>query len=199
MRQQVQIIGGEYRSRRLKVINADGLRPTSSRMREMLFNWLQMEIPGAIVVDLFAGTGALGIEALSRGAKRAIFIEKNPKVFTLLKQNLTTLKIPKERYLLLPISAESFLQNSEQYLPQNAIESRLHLFLDPPFFAELYEETLTALKESRLFEKISSLSLEMPAQNQLETSTTAEKLSPLISYRKKGSRESMLELFIRPQ
>lgn len=199
MRQKVQIIGGEYRSRRLEVMDADGLRPTSSRMREMLFNWLQMRIPGTIAIDLFAGTGALGIEALSRGAKKVFFVEKNPKVFALLKRNITSLKIPDTRFELFNTDAHTFLEQSMQYsdllTDKNLLNNGLHLFVDPPFFAGIYEETLDKIAKSELFCHITSLSIEMPARN---LPKIADQLTPLISYRKKGSKESTMELFIRP-
>src|SRR5688500_19483793 len=72
----VRIIGGEWRGTRLPVADLDGLRPTSDRVRETLFNWLQPKIAGARVLDLFAGSGALGFEAASRGAGHATFVEQ---------------------------------------------------------------------------------------------------------------------------
>nr|MBP7229705.1 RsmD family RNA methyltransferase [Moraxellaceae bacterium] len=72
----LRIVGGRWRSRRLRFIDADGLRPTPDRVRETLFNWLQFEIPGAHCLDAFAGSGALGFEALSRGAATAVMIER---------------------------------------------------------------------------------------------------------------------------
>ena len=76
---QLRIIGGEWRSRRLRFPEVDGLRPTLDRVRETLFNWLQFDIEGARVLDAFAGSGALGFESLSRGAKEVVFLEKHPK------------------------------------------------------------------------------------------------------------------------
>ncbi|WP_414433375.1 RsmD family RNA methyltransferase [Alcanivorax sp. IL1] len=75
---QVRIIGGERRGHRLQFVDQGGdLRPSSDRMRETLFNWLQFELPGLRVLDLFAGSGVLGAEALSRGAQRAVLVEKS--------------------------------------------------------------------------------------------------------------------------
>ncbi|WP_372014630.1 16S rRNA (guanine(966)-N(2))-methyltransferase RsmD [Pseudoxanthomonas sp. 10H] len=73
----VRIIGGRWRGTRLPVPDIGGLRPTSDRVRETLFNWLQPELPGARVLDLFAGSGALGLEAVSRGAARAVLVERD--------------------------------------------------------------------------------------------------------------------------
>ncbi|QWP79375.1 16S rRNA (guanine(966)-N(2))-methyltransferase RsmD [Lysobacter sp. K5869] len=75
---KVRIIGGRWRGTRLNVGDAPGLRPTSDRVRETLFNWLQPMLPGARVLDLFAGSGALGMEALSRGAAQAVLVERDP-------------------------------------------------------------------------------------------------------------------------
>ncbi|MBA2778173.1 16S rRNA (guanine(966)-N(2))-methyltransferase RsmD [Billgrantia kenyensis] len=88
---RLRIIGGEYRRRLLPVLDSPGLRPTPDRVRETLFNWLAAATPGARVLDLFAGTGALGLEALSRGAARALFVERDPKVAGALEDNLHTL------------------------------------------------------------------------------------------------------------
>lgn len=196
MRHAVQIIGGEYRSRKIEVIDADGLRPTASRVRETLFNWLQTAIPGAIVIDAFAGTGALGIEALSRGAKMAIFIEKDAKVFRTLAQNLRTLKVPEERYHLIKGNAlEALMPGSSvhqkilELLPQYP---RQHLFLDPPFFHELYPPLLTILEGNPILSNLSSLSLEMPIK---VTFDLEKAIAPLKLSREMKTKESKLFLY----
>ena len=75
----VRIIGGRWRGTRLPVADATGLRPTPDRTRETLFNWLQPVLPGARVLDLFAGSGALGLEAISRGAREALLVERDAR------------------------------------------------------------------------------------------------------------------------
>lgn len=82
---RIRIIGGTWRSRRLDVIDAPGLRPTPDRVRETLFNWLQPLIEGARCLDLYAGSGSLGFEALSRGAAAVTMVEQNPALATNLK------------------------------------------------------------------------------------------------------------------
>jgi 16S rRNA (guanine(966)-N(2))-methyltransferase RsmD len=89
----MRIIAGEFRSRRIKSLPGTDLRPTPDRMRETLFNILAPELPGAIFLDAYAGTGAVGIEALSRGATRAIFLEKNKAAVALIAENLRSLGI----------------------------------------------------------------------------------------------------------
>lgn len=87
----MRIIGGEYRRRLLPVLDSPGLRPTPDRVRETLFNWLATAPFGARALDLYAGTGALGLEALSRGARDVLFVERNAKVAAALEANLATL------------------------------------------------------------------------------------------------------------
>lgn len=197
MKHAIQIIGGEFRSRKIEVIDADGLRPTSSRVRETLFNWLQNITPGAIVIDAFAGTGALGIEALSRGAKKAIFIEKDPQVFKTLSENLIRLKVPAERYTLIKGNSLQFLDIENPALSETlsfvqASGTRLHLFLDPPFFQNIYPELLKILTHNPLLEQVTSLSIESPLKAHMNT---AEALLPLTPFRTMKTKESLLEFY----
>jgi len=89
----MRVIAGTYRSRRLRTLRGLALRPSSDRLREALFNILGREVEGAVFVDLFAGSGAVGIEALSRGARRAVFVEKHAAAVKLLRANLESLGI----------------------------------------------------------------------------------------------------------
>ena len=88
----VRIIGGQWRGSKLPVADAPGLRPTSDRARETLFNWLQPMLPGARVLDLFAGSGALGLEALSRGAAEALLVERDPALAQALRDSCERLR-----------------------------------------------------------------------------------------------------------
>ena len=92
MRNELRIIGGSWRSRKLKFPDAQGLRPTPDRVRETLFNWLRLDIEDARVLNLYAGSGALGFEAASRGAGRVVQVEMNPAVCAALEQNRALLK-----------------------------------------------------------------------------------------------------------
>lgn len=199
MKHAIQIIGGEYRSRKIEVVDADGLRPTSSRVRETLFNWLQTIIPGAIVIDAFAGTGALGIEALSRGAKKAIFIEKDAAVFKTLQANIRLLKIPEERVVLVkgntlgaldPDNLAPAIMTAIREIEENG--TRCHLFLDPPFFHDLYPELLKTLTHHPLLSLLTSLSIESPLKARIET---ASALNPLSQFRTMKTKESLLEFY----
>ncbi|ASP38118.1 16S rRNA (guanine(966)-N(2))-methyltransferase RsmD [Bacterioplanes sanyensis] len=155
--QQLRIIGGEWRSRRLRFPAIDGLRPTMDRVRETLFNWLQFDIEGARVLDAFAGSGALGFEALSRGAKEVVFLEKNPKAALQLKDNLKTLQAR---------NAQVWAGDALLWLADNPEPYDL-VFLDPPFGQNLLQpalQQLTLLPGALVYiEHESQLSPDLPA------------------------------------
>ena len=90
-RNQLRIIAGDWRGRKLSFADVEGLRPTPDRVRETLFNWLAPMIRGARCLDLFAGSGALGLEALSRGAAQVVMLDQHPKVIKQLQSNLQAL------------------------------------------------------------------------------------------------------------
>ena len=132
---QLRIIGGDWRSRRLRFPAIDGLRPTLDRVRETLFNWLQHDVEGARVLDAFAGSGALGLEALSRGAKEVVFLEKHPKAAIQLKENLETLGAR---------NAQVWAGDALVWLEQNPEPYDL-VFIDPPFGKDLLQPALDKL------------------------------------------------------
>ncbi|MBB3331987.1 16S rRNA (guanine966-N2)-methyltransferase [Halomonas campaniensis] len=134
---RLRLIGGDYRRRLLPVLDSPGLRPTPDRVRETLFNWLAAATPGARVLDLFAGTGALGLEALSRGARKASFVERDPRVARQLEENLATLQAD-ERGRVIVGDALTFL--AEGPTPCSLA------FLDPPFRQGLAEPCCAALE-----------------------------------------------------
>ena len=135
---RIRVIGGSLRNSRLDVPDLPGLRPTPERVRETLFNWLAPVIDGARCLDLCAGTGALGIEALSRGASSVQFIENDARAAQALRNNLSRLKASEGKVALL--DAESFLRGSA--LPQDLV------FLDPPFALDLWATLARQLEQS---------------------------------------------------
>ena len=136
----VRIIGGHWRGTKLPVADLDGLRPTSDRVRETLFNWLQPMLPGARVLDLFAGSGALGLEAVSRGAEAAVLVGRNPALAGNLRQ--IAAKLPGgERVRVVCADALTWLRATPETFDL--------AFLDPPFAADLWRPSLEAL-EARL-------------------------------------------------
>ncbi len=96
---KIRIIAGTLRSRQINVLDETNIRPTPNRIRETLFNWLRDDIPKANCLDLFAGSGALGFEALSRGAKKVIFIEKDNRTLKNIKQNSEALNITAAEFI----------------------------------------------------------------------------------------------------
>lgn len=121
---QIRVIAGLYKGRKLKVGQAPGLRPTTDSNKETLFNWLQPYIKTCRCLDLYAGSGALGIEALSRFAKAVTFVENNKQTFLQLKTNLQNLQCEQKSALYL-MSAKKFLQENTELFDI--------IFLDPPF------------------------------------------------------------------
>ncbi len=140
MSNHLRIIGGQWRSRQLRFPSITGLRPTGDRMRETLFNWLMWQVEGARVLDAFAGSGALGLEALSRGAKECDFIELNPKACQQLRANLQLLACEQAR--VWQQSCLDFLQSGPQ-----AYEL---IFLDPPFGQQLLTPCLELIAQHSL-------------------------------------------------
>lgn len=135
---KLRIIGGRWRGRRLDVFESEGLRPTPDRVRETLFNWLQPYIAGADCLDLFAGTGALCLEALSRGAARVVMVEKAPRVAEQLRQHVKRLEAANAEVTL--ADAVGFLQRTPRVFDI--------VFLDPPFKSDLIAQC-AALVETR--------------------------------------------------
>lgn len=135
---QIRIIGGQWRGRKLPVPDSPGLRPTTDRVRETLFNWLAPSMVDARCLDCFAGSGALGLEALSRYAASATLLEMDRSVSQQLQQNLTTLKATNAK--VVNTNALAFL--AQQGTPHDVV------FIDPPFRKGLLEETLTLLENN---------------------------------------------------
>jgi len=135
---QLRIIGGIWRGRKLQFPDVAGLRPTGDRVRETLFNWLAPEIQSARCLDLFAGSGALGIEALSRGATEALMIERDTKAAAQLRANLALLKSDEGR--VLNEDALAFLHKG------NSGQAFHIVFIDPPFQLELWQHVIDALE-----------------------------------------------------
>ncbi|MCP2231000.1 MULTISPECIES: 16S rRNA (guanine(966)-N(2))-methyltransferase [Erwinia] len=135
---QIRIIGGLWRGRKLPVPDSEGLRPTTDRVRETLFNWLAADIQQAKCLDCFAGSGALGLEALSRHAGSATLLELERPVAQQLEKNLATLGAKNARVVN---------TNTLQFLAQKGEPHQL-VFIDPPFRKGLLEQTSTLLESN---------------------------------------------------
>ena len=132
---RLRIIGGEWRSRQLPFVEVPGLRPTPDRVRETLFNWLQADIAGSHCLDLFAGTGALGFESLSRFAASVTFVEPDSRAFSHIQATLGQLE---HSAPVIKGTAEAFLGRNEQAFDI--------VFVDPPFDAACQLEIMSALR-----------------------------------------------------
>jgi 16S rRNA (guanine(966)-N(2))-methyltransferase RsmD len=134
----MRVIAGEFRSRRLKSLPGLNTRPTPDRLRETLFNVLAPRLADCVFVDVYAGTGAVGIEALSRGARRAIFIEKNRAAVEVIRENLAALGLERR--------AEVFISKAITVLERVRADIA---FLDPPYdMPKEYEASMAALGQS---------------------------------------------------
>lgn len=137
---QLRVIGGQWRGRKLPFPDRPGLRPTGDRVRETLFNWLGPRLQTAKCLDLFAGSGALGIEALSRGAAHCDFVDADREAITAVGDHLNTLDASDNS----SVSCDM----AERYLRQTEDKWDI-VFIDPPFDARLGESILTLLADNQ--------------------------------------------------
>lgn len=139
----LRIIAGKWRSRKLSFPDLEGLRPTADRVRETLFNWLSERIVRADCLDLFAGSGACGIEALSRGARQVTFVDVSPLAIAAIKSNLALLEA--QDFSLVCKDSLTWMSNNNASSRQFDIA-----FLDPPFATSLLERSVGVLESSGL-------------------------------------------------
>ena len=151
---RLRIVAGNWRSRLLDIADVDGLRPTSERVRETLFNWLAPRIHGARCLDAYAGTGALGLEALSRGAGSVVFVERSAVAAKQLRRNIDVLAAR---------GATVLEQDALTYLGTAKGPFDL-VFLDPPFADDVLEETCRLLDEHGLLADDALVYVELPKQ-----------------------------------
>lgn len=146
----IRIISGKYKGRKIPVANRDGLRPTGDRMRESLFNILQNFIEGALILDAFAGTGALGLESASRGAKSIVFCDNNRENIKDINNVITNWQIN---------NAKTILADSLKLLPSNPFDL---IFVDPPFNSQIGQEALDKFASDEWLSSNGLIYLEYP-------------------------------------
>ncbi|WGL18516.1 16S rRNA (guanine(966)-N(2))-methyltransferase RsmD [Microbulbifer bruguierae] len=168
----MRIIGGRWRGRKVAFAPVEGLRPTGDRLRETLFNWLQFDLPNARCLDLFAGSGALGLEALSRGAGEVDFVELDRNTAQMLRQQLDLLQAEGGRVHNCP--AQVFL--SQPGPPCDVV------FIDPPFAGDLWQTTLDALVNSGRIGENTLVYVESPR----DTAVTAPASWQLVKEKRAG-------------
>ena len=142
MKNSLRISGGNLRGKKIPFEFKDSLRPTSSKLKEILFNWVQFEIHKCVCLDLFAGTGSLGIEALSRGSPKVIFVELNKKNYSSLSINLKSLGV-RDRCKIFFKDAFSWLKNYD-------LSDIDIIFLDPPFNKDYETKILNPVSYTHL-------------------------------------------------
>ncbi|MEW4413888.1 16S rRNA (guanine(966)-N(2))-methyltransferase RsmD [Clostridium sp. AN503] len=149
----MRVIAGSARRVPLKTPEGMDTRPTQDRIKETLFNMLQYELADCIFLDLFAGSGAIGIEALSRGAKQAVFVEQDEKAVAIIRENLKATRL-EDRAVIMHCDALSALRRLEGKYRFDLI------FMDPPYNHELEKQMLSSLKDSSLIDKESTIIVE---------------------------------------
>ncbi|OAV25624.1 16S rRNA (guanine(966)-N(2))-methyltransferase RsmD [Moraxella catarrhalis] len=164
---QVRIIGGQHKRRLLTFVDAQGLRPTPDRLKETIFNWLTGYLTDAKVLDACAGSGALGFEAVSRGAKTAILIEPNLAQAQMLKQNAKLLRLS-DKLTIVSTDAISALNTMH-----DAFDI---IFIDPPYALNLWQPILKNLLDNALIHADSKIYLEAdkPLHSILDDDTSAK-------------------------
>lgn len=179
----MRIIAGKYRGHQLVSFKADHIRPTTDRVKETLFNKLQFQLEGAVVADLFCGTGNLGIEALSRDAKFCTFVEKNPKSLTITRQNFEKLKVPSSSYKVVNMEVIAFLKSYEG-------EAFDIIFADPPFTEKMAHFVVEAASESKAFGQHTVMAIESQSKERME-----DRYGQLVRFSKKEYGDKILSMF----
>jgi 16S rRNA (guanine966-N2)-methyltransferase len=175
---QLRIVAGKWRSRLLQIIDEPELRPTPVRIRETLFNWLSPVTEGARCLDLFAGTGALGIEALSRGAAQVVFIEQSVTLVEAIRKNLIKLEA---------VNAQVYQRDALDYLCKEDPQPFDIVFLDPPFDTDLIADVCKLLRNNNWLANSAIIYLEQGKDNVKpvlvdEWVITHEKITGKVSY-----------------
>lgn len=174
----VRIISGLWRGRKLPVHHAEGLRPTSDRVKETLFNWLAQDIAQAKCLDVFAGSGGLGFEAASRQADIVTMLEYNPEAYRQLQSNISSLNATN----LTAVSCDALQHLAKPGTPYDVV------FLDPPFHKGLLAQVITLLESNNWLAENAYIYIETEKALQLEGipehwSLHREKTTSQVSYR----------------
>ena len=179
----MRIVSGKYKGRILTSFTADHIRPTMDRVKETLFNKWMHEVDGAKVLDLFSGTGSLGLEALSRGAQHVDFVDLNLKSIQILKKNIELLKIPRTELMVVQRDVILFLKKYHGE-PYNLI------MIDPPFTEKMAHDVMTALDTSACFDDNTLIAIESIKQERMD-----EEYTQLIRYDFKDYGDKYLSFF----
>lgn len=161
----MRIISGRFKGRVLASFQADHIRPTTDRVKETIFNKWMGALDGARVLDLFSGTGSLGLESLSRGALQVDFIEQNVKSIQILKKNIELLKLSKDEYSIFKQDVLTFLKNFQG--PPYAF-----ILIDPPFTEKMAHDVMQALDVSACFDENTLIAIESQKKERIDDAYT---------------------------
>ncbi|MDH5610973.1 MAG: 16S rRNA (guanine(966)-N(2))-methyltransferase RsmD [Gammaproteobacteria bacterium] len=166
-RGQLRIIAGSWRGRKLSFLDREGLRPTTDRVRETLFNWLQMDLPGSRCLDLFAGSGALGFEAASRGAAKVVMVDSDSETVSMLRSNIDLLSASQTEVIC--NDAVKFLKNYEQ------CDNRIFdiVFIDPPYRMDVIAQCCEWLESRQCLSDHAKIYVECDASRDLSNNSNA--------------------------
>ena len=153
----MRIISGKYRGKKLKEFDLNSTRPTSDRVKESIFNLIQFEVADAVVLDLFSGTGALGVESVSRGAKKTYFVDKNIQAVNIIKENIKG------------IDGDFVVENKDYIDFLNSTKEKFDLvFLDPPYATDFGLKAIDLLVEKELLNKNGIIIFETSEEKDVE-------------------------------
>ena len=180
----MRVISGKFKGKNLRFVSNEELRPTANMVRQALFTKLQFEISGKRFLDLFAGSGAIGVEALSRGAGRVVFVDKSPLAINIIKQNISNTITGNRQFEVVHADIK------------RAIETRLQAFdfilLDPPYKSNFYLEAANLILKNNLLSNGGMLICEHEAKSPFEISGFK-----VISRKKYGTK--MLSYFMKEE
>ncbi len=185
---KIKIISGSWKGKSISFPNKQDLRPTKNQIRETLFNWLQNEVEHSICLDLFAGSGALGFEAMSRGAKKVYMVDNDIDVINCLKIQVELLNA--ENILLYNLSAENFIQYLKEKIDI--------IFLDPPFSKNLINSTLSILHKMDNLRDKCKIYIELPFSKNVEKSICIPDNWELLRIKKTGDVSYLLFQYNQP-
>jgi len=181
----VRIIAGRWRGRRLVSFKADHIRPTTDRVKESVFNRWQAYWEGARVLDLYAGTGNLGLEALSRGASEVVAVELNPRSIDIIRKNVEELEAGREHRII--------RDDVLKFLKRYEGEGFDLILVDPPFTESLAHETLVALSTSKVLKPGTMLMVEASSHERVDA-----EYPPLVEEQRKDYGDKQLSFWTMP-
>ncbi|MCO6538416.1 16S rRNA (guanine(966)-N(2))-methyltransferase RsmD [Gilliamella sp. ESL0232] len=160
MNGSIRIIGGKWRGRKLSVLDKQGLRPTTDRIKETLYNWLMPVIHDSDCLDCFSGSGSLGFEAVSRGAQSVTLLEKDKQVAQLLSKN---------KQIIASNAIDIYHTDTLQWLNRPAVKQFDIVFIDPPFHQSLVAKTVNELENNNWLKPLAYIYIETEIQHDLTT------------------------------